>query len=80
MTINNIKTELHQRIDAMDNDKVLEAVYTLLENSKNEAEDYELSDADLKELEKREADYLSGNNKGSSLDEFKAMIKEKYGF
>ena len=80
MTINNIKTELHQRIDAMDNDKVLEAVYTLLENSKNEAEDYELSDADLKELEKREADYLSGNNKGYSLDEFKAMIKEKYGF
>ena len=80
MTINNIKTALHQRIDAMDNDKVLEAVYTLLENSKNEAEDYELSDVDLKELEKREADYLSGDNKGYSLDEFKAMIKEKYGF
>jgi putative addiction module component (TIGR02574 family) len=80
MDIATIKEELHQRIEAIENDKVLEAVYILLDNAKNEAEDYILSEADIKELERRDAAYLSGENKGYTLDEFKVRIKEKYGF
>jgi len=80
MNSNKIKQELHQRIDAMDNDKVLEAVNILLKNARNEAEDYVLSKDDIKELERRDAAYETGENKGYSLDEFKARIKEKYGF
>jgi len=80
MNSNKIKQELHQRIDAMDNDKVLEAVNILLKNARNEAEDYVLSEDDIKELERRDAAYETGENKGCSLDEFKARIKEKYGF
>ena len=80
MNTTKIKEELHQRIDAMENDKVLEAVYILLENAKNEAEDYVLSEDDIKELERRDAAYEAGENKGYPLDEFKARIKDKYGF
>ena len=80
MNSNKIKQELHQRIDAMDNDKVLEAVNILLKNARNEAEDYVLSEDDIKELERRDAAYETGENKGYSLDEFKARINERYGF
>ena len=80
MNLIKIKEEIHQRIDAMENDKVLEAVNILLKNAKNEAEDYVLSEEDIKELERRNAAYEAGENKGYSLDEFKARIKDKYGF
>ena len=80
MDIATIKEELYQRIEAMENDKVLEAVYILLDNAKNDAEDYILSKEDINELERRDAAYLSGENKGYSHDEFKARIKEQYGF
>lgn len=75
-----IKEKLHQRIESIDDEKVLEAFYTILENYKNEAVDYELTDAQLKELEKREADYLSGKDKGVMLEEHIKITKEKYGF
>ena len=48
-----IKEKLHQTIDSIDDEKVLEAFYTILGSYRNEAENYELTDEQLKELEKR---------------------------
>ncbi len=75
-----IKEKLHYRIECINDEKVLQAFYTILDNYKNEAEDYELTDVQLKELEKREADYLSKKTKNHSLEEFKNIMNKKYGY
>ena len=75
-----IKEKLHERIDCIDDEKVLEAFYVILDSHKNEAEDYELTDEQLKELEQREADHLSGKTKSHTLEEFRTIINKKYGF
>lgn len=79
-TPTSIKEKLHERIECINDEKVLEAFYTILDNYKNEAEDYELTKVQLKELEKREADYLSGKTKSHSLEEFKKIMNKKYGY
>jgi len=75
-----IKEKLHQAIECIGDEKVLEAFYTILEGYRNEAEDYELTDEQMKELEQREADHISGKTKSYSLEEHIQMTKEKYGF
>ncbi len=75
-----IKEKLHQAIELIDDEKVLEAFYTILGSYRNEAEDYVLTDDQIKELEKREADHLAGRTKSYSLEEHIKMTKEKYGF
>ena len=79
-TTTSIKEKLHERIESIDDEKVLEAFYTILDNYKNEAADYVLTDEQFKELKRREADYLSGKDKGVTLEEHVKMTKEKYGF
>lgn len=79
-TTTSIKEKLHERIESIDDEKVLEAFYTILDNYKNEAADYVLTDEQFKELKRREADYLSGKDKGVTLEEHIKMTKEKYGF
>ena len=74
-----IKEKLHEKIECIDDEKVLEAFYTILDNYKNEAADYELTDLQFKELEKREAAYLSGEAKSYNLEEFKKIMDKKYG-
>ena len=75
-----IKEKLHQTIDCIDDEKVLEAFYTILGSYRNEAADYELTDEQLQELEKREADHLAGKTKSHSLEEFRKIMNEKYGY
>jgi hypothetical protein len=57
-TAQSLKEKIHERIEGIDDEKVLEAFYVILNNHKNEAEDYQLSDDQIKMLEDREADYL----------------------
>ncbi|MEO7767085.1 MAG: hypothetical protein ABIS01_06645 [Ferruginibacter sp.] len=78
--ITSIKEKLHQAIECIDDEKILEAIYTILGSYRNEAEDYELTDEQLKELEKKEAEHLSGKTKSYGLEEHIQMTKEKYGF
>ena len=75
-----IKEKLHQTIDCIDDEKVLEAFYTILGSYRNEAVDYELTDEQLQGLEKREADHLAGKTKSHSLEEFRKIMNEKYGY
>jgi putative addiction module component (TIGR02574 family) len=75
-----IKEKLHQTIECIDDEKVLEAFYTILESFKNEAEGYELTDEQSKELERREADHLAGKTKSYSVEEFEKIMNQKYGY
>ena len=79
-SIMSLKEKLHQTIECIEDEKVLEAFYTILGSYRNEAEDYELTDEQLTELEKREADHLAGRTKNYSLEQHIQMTKEKYGF
>lgn len=79
-TASSIKEKLHQTIDSIDDDKILEAFYIILGSYRNVAEEYVLSDKDLKELEKRETDHIAGKSKSYATDELKKIINEKYGY
>jgi putative addiction module component (TIGR02574 family) len=79
-SIISLKAKLHQTIEGIEDEKVLEAFYTILGSYRNAAEDYELTDEQLAELEKREADHLAGRTKSYSLEEFKKTMNAKYGF
>ena len=79
-TILSIKEKIHERIEGIDDEKVLQAFYVILDTHKNEAEDYQLSDDQMKMLEEREADYISGKDKGVTLEEHVKITKDKYGF
>jgi hypothetical protein len=80
MDTNTIKAALHERIDEINDDRILEAVYTLLENKRNEASGYELTDEQLNMIEDRDAKYIRGEMKTQSLDEFKMEMKGKFGY
>lgn len=73
MTIAAVKEKLHDYIDHADNKKV-KAIFTLLENDIEQ--DYGLTDAEMKELDDRWDDYLSGKTKSHTLQESKAQIKK----
>jgi len=80
MNTHTIKEALHERIDAINDDKILEAVFTLLENTRNEAFDYELTDEQLTMLQERDEKYQRGEMKTQSLEEFKKEMKVKFGY
>lgn len=75
-----IKDKLHQTIECIEDEKVLEAFNTILEGYRNEAENYELTNEQLTEVEKREADHLSGKTKSYKLEDFRKIMNEKYGY
>jgi len=80
MNTHTIKEALHERIDAINDDKILEAVFTLLENTRNEAFDYELTDEQLTMLQETDEKYQRGEMKTQSLEEFKKEMKVKFGY
>ncbi|MCB9033001.1 MAG: hypothetical protein H6553_04110 [Chitinophagales bacterium] len=75
MSTAELKEQLHIRIDIEDNEKILEAIYTLLNK---EEVDFELTDEELLELDKQTEDYLAGKLETYSWEEVKSHIKEKY--
>jgi hypothetical protein len=78
-SVADIKKELHSIIDKIDNEDLLQATLTILIQSKSGQEEFDLTDDELKMLKEREADYLSGKDKGDTLDEFKKKMNKKYG-
>lgn len=79
-SILSIKEKLHHTIECIEDEKVLEAFYTILGSYTNQADDYELTDKQLIELEKREADHLAGRTKSYTLEQHIHLTKDKYGF
>lgn len=73
-----IKAALHERIETINDDKILEALYTLLENTASHHEDYKLSEEQLTLLIERDEQYQNGEMKTLSLVELKSEIKNKF--
>jgi len=73
-----IKEVLHQTIEDIDDDRILYAAYTLLQNNKPAS--IEPSDELLNILNERDALYQSGKMKTYTLEELDAEMKRKYGF
>jgi len=71
MTLAAVKEKLHDFIEHADGKKV-KAMYTLVENDIEQ--DYEFTDEDMKELDSRWEDYLSGKTKSYTLEESKEHV------
>jgi hypothetical protein len=71
MTLAAVKEKLHSYIEHAD-DKKVKAMFTLVENDIEP--DYEFSDADMEELNRRRDNYLSGKSKSIPLEESKKNL------
>ncbi len=76
MTKATLKKNIHKAIDSIDDDSVLEAVYTLL--SRFDSGNYEWDENDIRIAEERRDSYLSGKAKMHSLAEVNKKLKKKY--
>lgn len=72
----NIKEEIHQLINDIDDLEFLKAVQTIISAKVQETSEF-LSDEEIHMLEERQADYLSGKSKTYTWKEVKARLKPK---
>ena len=77
MTRTTLKRNIHKAIDNIDDDAVLQAVYTLLNRVSNDGPDW--TDEDIRIVEERRAAYLTGKDKGMSVSEAKRRLRKKLG-
>jgi hypothetical protein len=78
MTNATLKKEIHKVIDNIDDNQVLEAVFTLL-NVRRPQSDYELSENDIKIIEERRSNYKKGKTKTYTVSEVKKKILKNLG-
>jgi hypothetical protein len=78
MTNATLKKEIHKVIDNIDDNQVLEAVFTLL-NARRPQSDYELSENDIKIIEERRSNYKKGKTKTYTVSEVKKKILKNLG-
>lgn len=79
MSVSEIKNQLHKAIDAIDNKEFLEAMLVIVTSGKESSYDQTLDEEQLNILREREGKYLSGKDKGKSIEELKAKMNKKYG-
>jgi hypothetical protein len=73
MSTAQIRQQLHDYIDSAE-DKKLKAIYTLLQNEISE--EYDLSSAQKKELDKRASDHKNGIGRTYTWEETVAIAKQ----
>lgn len=75
-----LKDKIHFAISDIEDEKLLESIYTLINYSTRGEAVIEGSDEQLMRLKDREAKYLSGEYKAYTIEEVDAKIFAKYGF
>lgn len=78
MTRTTLRKNIHKAVDSINDDAVLEAVYTLLSKTASFSDDYEWTAKDLKIVEDRKARYLSGKTKSMSMEELNKRVKKRF--
>jgi len=73
MTKTALKKELHKAIDNIEDDTLLEAIYTIL-NSQHKQYSFELSEKDWNVVEERRASYEAGKSKAYTIKEVRKRI------
>ncbi len=79
-TIEDIKKRLLKHVENVESIDFLIVIEEIVFHISRENDDFELSESDIVELERRRDDYLSGKDKGITFEEVKARIFDKYGF
>ena len=78
MTKSNLKKKIVDCVEHIDDEKILEAVYTLL-NGQVSNEDYELSAEDLKIIDARRKSALKGEEKTYTVAQVKKKLLKNLG-
>ena len=76
MTKTTLKKNIHKAIDNINDDAILQAVYTLLNNVSTE--DHDWTDEDIRIVEERRANYLNGKTKAMSMSEVKKRLSKRF--
>jgi hypothetical protein len=76
MTTSTLKQELHKKIDSINDNAVLEAIYTIL-NQKASPDNYSLSSAQLDELDARNKLHDSGKATYHTMAEMRKKVLGK---
>lgn len=69
-----LKQEIHSLVDEINDDELLKAVQVLLKPHRNE---FDFSESDIQEFDKRMQDRENGIGKSYSLDEAESYFKNK---
>jgi hypothetical protein len=77
MTTAALKKEIKKAIENIEDSRVLEAVYVLL-NKNTQNDQYQLSDEDIAMIEEREAEYKSGKAKLYTVAEVRKKILKNH--
>jgi len=70
-----IRENLHKIIDQVEDEKILEAVYTILEKEVKVVTDFELSDEQKSELDRRVKRHKNGETKSYSWEDAKQKVR-----
>lgn len=76
MSVAEIKQKLHNVIDGIDNEELLVTMLTILAHG-NDPKGYNLTDEQLRLLQEREENYLSGKSKVKTFEEFQNKMAKK---
>jgi hypothetical protein len=79
MSVAEIKQELHKAIDGIENKELLQAMLIILSQSGTQSQTGQLTDEQMWILKEREEEYLKGDTKVQSLEEYKQKMNKKYG-
>ena len=75
-----LKDKIHFAISDIEDEKILESIYTLINYTNSQKENSTVDNEQLSILKEREANYLAGQQKGFTPEEIDLKIKGKYGF
>jgi hypothetical protein len=79
MSVTEIKEQLHKVIESIQDEEFLEALLTIT-SSQKQPHDYPLTAEQIQILEERHEGFLKGEEKTSTIEEFKEKLRRKYGF
>ncbi len=79
MGTENVKEEIHQLLNNIDDIEFLKAVQTIIAAKINTAPEYDLTDEDIQIVEERREKYLKGEGKNYTWEEVKAFAKSQKG-
>ena len=75
-----LKDKIHFAISDIEDEKLLESIYTLINYSTTQKEKINIEEKHLSILHDREAKYLSKEKKAFTSEEVETKIFTKYGF
>jgi hypothetical protein len=78
MSVAGIKRELHKAIDEIDNEELLLSMLTILAQGNNPQKTYTLTDDQMQLLKEKVEEYLKGDSKAQTFEEFRLKMNKKY--